>query len=400
MKNFEKQLNNLPKARLSRTADLKIRTRIYRKRWKRYLENNALFGIFNMKMVSSLAVVLIFVLVVSVPGFAYASPGVVQGDMLYPLKRLVEQAELVIPQSKTSAAKIFEKNASRRLAEAEVLSKRTGGKSAEYLVTAVNEALANKNKATEIISSLGDVTKTAGVPEENKKTEQRQEELIKQVAQNVGLEADDRVLDSVSSMISVVTGDAKDEEIGQDQKEASSTNDTRETKKERRLKREKSKATSSEESIIPSVRREATIGPKFKTPAELDEDKKNVDELVKTIKKDDFSGQGAEKLRAKLDTRSKKTSQALNEGDLGKAEELISKSRRLMKNAKFFLKTETKETSDEKNKQEDTEKKDEKLKESVESLQGTSTLEKQNYNRKSTNSSRQKNTGVSEKDHR
>jgi hypothetical protein len=369
MKNFEEQLNNLPKAKLSWRADLKIRTRLYRLQWKQNVGVNAVFAVFNQRAV--LVSVLLLAFLFTLPAYAYASPSVVEGNVLYPLKRFVEKVELTIPKSSEDKAAIYEKHASRRLEEAEILSRQTKRNSADYLLATVNQALVDKNKSAEIIAGINN-KKDTQVSEKINRTQQKQAELIKQVAQNVGLEADDRVLDSVSLMISAVTEITKNDDTSQE-KEGIDI-DQFKTEKVEKIKVGSLEATSSKNRVIPGAGRQIKGKSGIKTSTELSEEKISFDEMVKTIKKDDFPGQGAEKLRSKLETRAVKTNQALSEGDLEKAKDLINDSRRLMKNAKFFLKSEAEKPGDKKNKQKDADKSKEEFKELDKDLQETSII--------------------------
>lgn len=381
MKNIEEQLKNLPKAKMPLTADLKIRIMIYRLQWRKYAEKQNIFRLFSRKMAYAFASVLLLASTVSVPAFAYASPGVVKGNPFYPLKILLEKAELAIPKSNEAEAKIYEKNVSRRLAEAEILSKQTGGKTADYLVETVNQAQTDKEKASAIISGLGE-TKDAGLLKKIDQTEKQQEALIKQVAQNVGLEASDKVVNSVSLMISTISDKANKADKRLDSEETSPKGNVGDSKGMRNVEQRRTEATSSESMPIPDTRDEAIATQTPKSPIDLGAEKKKLDEMAKTIKQDDFPGKGADTLRAKLETRNKKTSQALDEGNLGKAEELIKESHRLMDNAKFFLKSDPAEPGGKNKKPGVSVQPNEKPKDPVERSKGTSTKETLNNKEK------------------
>ena len=104
-------------------------------------------------------------------------------------------------------------------------------------------------------------------------------------------------------------------------------------------------------------------------------EKKRLDDRARTIKKEDFPGTGVDNLRAKLETRAKKTSQALDEGKLKEAEEMIAESRRLIDNARFFLKADPVIQKAKIKESKESDQKSEKLKSDLEHKKASSTEE-------------------------
>ena len=67
-----------------------------------------------MALVMVVAGVLLMLLII-VPGYAYASSSVTQGHLLYPVKTAIERVELNLSRTPEAQVKTYEKLAERRL---------------------------------------------------------------------------------------------------------------------------------------------------------------------------------------------------------------------------------------------------------------------------------------------
>lgn len=354
MKKIEEQLNKLPKARLPIAADLKIRYRIYVMMIKRYGEKITIYKFFTAKRAFALAVVMLLAAIISVPSYAYASPEVVRGNILYPLKRLAEKVELSLPMSAQTKAVVYEKNAARRLAEAEYLSIKNDAKKADYLAATVNDALLDKQKAKEIISSLPQNVPDNKFSDNINESKEKQDSLILKVAQNVGLQADEKVVSAVSKILNVINNEdsrlIENDPAGKqaDKLENKSVNRSEAGESSQDVGRKNEKSNQNE-NIFVRDNAKATTSQKIKTSTEINQAKKNIDELMKTMGPDNLSDEETADLRRQLDSRLKSASRAVDQGNFSQAGELVEESRDLIKNAKFFVKPKFNQKSDDKN---------------------------------------------------
>ena len=122
MDNLEKKLNNLPRARLRRRADLRIRFRLYAAILKKRLAPEKMRFSWNFRALAGSVLLLILIVV---PGYAYAGVNVVPGDFLYPLKMKLEEIELSLARKKKKV-EIYAELSAKRLAEAKVLAATIG----------------------------------------------------------------------------------------------------------------------------------------------------------------------------------------------------------------------------------------------------------------------------------
>ncbi len=190
---IEKQLNNLPKKKLSKRADFTLRFRLLMTFWqKKIIDFPVAFSWPRLRLTPVIAVLLLIV-IVTVPGYAYASASVTDGHWLYPVKTAIEQVELNLAHTPEAQVKAYEKLADRRLAEADILSKQ-GGEKEDNLVKTVDRAVS-------LTESAADVAATAPSPEVKELVDQAQVEqtgALAKVAQNIGINAREDTVDRIA----------------------------------------------------------------------------------------------------------------------------------------------------------------------------------------------------------
>ena len=196
MESLEKQLNSLPKAKLGLKADLRIRFALYRELLKRGLP---VFGRgFLLKPAAALAILALLVACI-VPGYAYASGNVTRGSFLYPVKLAVEQVELKLAINENFKAETLAKFSLRRLSEAKVLAEKDGGSEQEdNLKKTIDEAVALHREAGTAYDNAGHSAAESGPDGKVGRLEEKSESALKTVAQTVGLDADDELIDKIS----------------------------------------------------------------------------------------------------------------------------------------------------------------------------------------------------------
>ncbi|MDP2691513.1 MAG: hypothetical protein Q8O95_03880 [bacterium] len=117
---FEQILSSLPEQRLSRQADRRIQTMLRQK--GRQLEGKRSFGFFWKQLV---AVPVAFAVVFStMGGYAYYSPAVVEGDLLYGVKEYLENSMYPLQGASEDRIRYHLQLSDRRYAEAEEIAAR------------------------------------------------------------------------------------------------------------------------------------------------------------------------------------------------------------------------------------------------------------------------------------
>ena len=156
-----KQLNNLPKHKLSARADFKLRLAIRKKLITDQIQMPADFMVMKHFAPVAAAVVALF-LIVAIPTYSYASSGVTYGHILYPVKETIEKVELALAGEEEKVEKI-EKFTARRLNEAEVLSQ-DYKEDNEALIATINKAVELKTESHKIRKDTTESTETATPP--------------------------------------------------------------------------------------------------------------------------------------------------------------------------------------------------------------------------------------------
>lgn len=214
--NFEKQLENLPQATLSREADLAIQDMIEENFAKKEKKRVALFpnfGFLFSRYAMSFAVVLLFAVIIGQQ--TYFSINVVYGDKLYDFKQTLETVRLSLAKTSLQRVGIYSDLAQRRLAEAEVLAE-ANGESLSF--NFIKTALAQGEGATPLTITLGayeynndkalESVEEMSAPEEIEVAldilgvaQERHEKRLETIAKKVGLEISDEVVVTVATVL-------------------------------------------------------------------------------------------------------------------------------------------------------------------------------------------------------
>lgn len=137
MNNLEKQLNCLPKGKLRRKADLKIRWRIYILMAQKRFDN---LYIYRHRWAAG-TVLALFVLIFVIPGYVYASPSVNRLNFLYPVKQAMENVEVTLKKDPVAKFNTLEKFTQKRLAEINTMAKSGAKADKQAIINTMDEAL-------------------------------------------------------------------------------------------------------------------------------------------------------------------------------------------------------------------------------------------------------------------
>lgn len=371
MNNLEKQLNKLPRARLGKVADLKIRLRLY---YFIISEKLALmkkaFVIRRTSFSYAVVAIIILSLVVVVPGYAYASPDVIPGHVLYPVKRGLENIELNLPSAPENKAETYVKMADRRLAEAKAISETEEDEiKPSVLAQTINEAVEMNYKAKEEIALVKESKKAKEVKSKVSEAQEEQVETLITIAQTVGVEAEESVLDSVALALESISAssdqteeypedaiseDVEKDEVGEEAKKIKDDNRKVEQKAKKKKTRDikswiKKWTTPSSKDIDEEIEPEdfpATDAPENE---EVKEDKKedvkqsldNLEQDIIQLKEDlpnnKFRNDDIKKLFERLDIKFEKAQDAYEQNDHDKFNEIEQSTEALTNNGKYFL---------------------------------------------------------------
>ncbi|MFA6417236.1 MAG: DUF5667 domain-containing protein [Patescibacteria group bacterium] len=233
MDNLEKILNNLPKNKLSRRADLKIKFQLYRLLVSAYLKRLFIFNhelsFFNKGLVAAMVLVLIFS---ATSIFAYASDSVVPGNIIYPLKKAVEKLEQNIAPSKTAKIAAYEKQSVRRLEEAVNLSQKNSSTTpaaknvktnvSDNIEKNISEVVDNQQAVLESINKLGDYQKASAAAFQAKEADKAKSEYLDKIAEYAELSDDNQMLELVNQAQNIINNQKykyQGEELNDDEKE-------------------------------------------------------------------------------------------------------------------------------------------------------------------------------------
>ncbi len=215
MDNLEKILNNLPKNKLSRRADLKIRFQLYRLMVFAYLKRLFVFNhelsFLNKGLVAAMVLVLIFS---ATSIFAYASDSVVPGNIIYPLKKAVEKIEQNIAPNKTAKIAAYEKQSVRRLEEAVNLSQKNSSTTpatknvktsvSNNIEKNISEVVNNQQAVLESINKLGDYQKASAAALQAKEADKAKSEYLDKIAEYAELSEDNQILELVNQAQNII----------------------------------------------------------------------------------------------------------------------------------------------------------------------------------------------------
>jgi hypothetical protein len=230
---LEKILNSLPKNKLSRYADFKIRFQLYRLMFFAYLKKlftfNHQLSLFNKGLVAALVVIVIFG---ATSIFAYASDSVVPGNIIYPLKKAVEKLEQNIAPSKAAKIAVYEKQSVRRLEEAVNLSQKDSTTTpasknvkdsvSSHIEKNISEVVSNHQAVLESINKLDDYQKASAAASQAKNADKAKTDYLDKIAEYAESNHDDQMLEAVNQAQDIISNQRykfQDQELKDEEKE-------------------------------------------------------------------------------------------------------------------------------------------------------------------------------------
>ena len=132
--NLEQLLQDMPTHKMSAGSAMKLTVRVW---WKTVTKSLLTPQVSLARVGVSFAVV-----AVAVSGFgsyAYASPRVTEGNVLYPVKQAIEQVEIAIAEDEAAKAAVYREHANRRLEEAEWLQEQEDAAALQATLEAAEE---------------------------------------------------------------------------------------------------------------------------------------------------------------------------------------------------------------------------------------------------------------------
>ncbi len=367
MDNLEKELNKLPKARLSKRSDWRIRFNIYKKIINKELKQFRL-GFFPARFnyLPAVALILLLAIIITVPGYAYASSKVTLGHPLYPIKQVIENAELSLAKTGEQKAETYAKLAERRVAEAEVLSKEN---KEEAIVKTLSEAVRLANNASGQAALINKEPERRTVQAGIEKSAEEQALALESVAKEVGIRGEERTIDSIALSLDAFRKDARANVKQTEEEEPSKHKDTfsQTSSTPRQIRESARKDYENIEIATPTLPRavdmgKATSGPETKKEVKkegqgqeninlpeinknkqtaslgLGEVKNQVENLRAELENDGFDPEDVKILFERLDEKIKNAEKSIKEEKNDNLEKVLESTEALTNNAKHFIK--------------------------------------------------------------
>lgn len=199
---IEQLLSGLPKQKLSRLADLKIRLRLKRVQVALAWQSADLSLAKGWQ--AGLAAVLIFLVGLSGTSvYAYSSDKVNRQSRLYPLKRTIEKIETTAVRNPAGKSSLQAKLTSRRLAEARTLIENSSDISvvSDDLDKTLAEARKNIKSTNEDIESIENEVDQERIANLLRDKNQKHARSLEQIASRLPLDDDDKVIDAVATTL-------------------------------------------------------------------------------------------------------------------------------------------------------------------------------------------------------
>ena len=243
---LEKILNDLPKNKLSRLANFKIKFQLYRLMFFAYLKKlftfNHQLSFLNKGLVAALVVIVMFG---ATSIFAYASASVVPGNIIYPLKKAVEKLEQNIAPNKTAKIAVYEKQSVRRLEEAVNLSEKnstttpasenTKASVSNHIEKNISEVVSNHQAVLESINKLDDYQKASDAASQAKNADKAKTEYLDKIAEYAESNHDDQMLEAVNQAQDIISHQKykyQDQELKDDEKRENRGQDKKDNREE------------------------------------------------------------------------------------------------------------------------------------------------------------------------
>jgi hypothetical protein len=186
MEDLEKNLSKLPKYKLSKKADFKIKLKIYTFILSKNLQKfaQAFFHPHSLVAKVSLVVLMIFVVLSGTAVYAVSNDHITPGNTLYPLKKTIENVEQKLSFTETAKVETLNKLSERRLKEAlnmveEEDDRQSDDQKEEFktnIEQSIDEAVNNFDSAIETSKKIEN-TVNSKTSKENLKN--RQESMVK-----------------------------------------------------------------------------------------------------------------------------------------------------------------------------------------------------------------------------
>lgn len=345
MINIEEQLNKLPKGKLSRRTDFKLRIAFLKLKLQKQSANFNFSSAFR-KMSPAIIAMILLLSLVYLPYYAYASENVIRGNILYPIKQGIEKIELVLADTPAKKVAVMAKLAERRLAETEKLSEDESMAANDNLAATINEI-------TNLTTEAAFEAKSKLNPDEKKEVDdkifqikERQLEKMEKIANKFGLKASDDLLDSLAVNIDDLK---KDKQVKNNFSEVLSiVKISTSTRSHEFLPRVGNKSGSSTVSTSTAAAKRETAGSKI-DEKNISDSWNNANEQISLLKErllsDGISERDFSDLFNKLDDRLTKAQAAINSGNFNQANGLIKSTEALSNNAKHFLRFSERGTS-------------------------------------------------------
>ncbi|MCX6796786.1 MAG: DUF5667 domain-containing protein [Candidatus Falkowbacteria bacterium] len=348
MVDIEKKLKQLPLAKLSKRVDIFLRFKFWQLSWQHSFSK--LSGALVIKKSIPVAIIIsLLAMVIGLPYYAYASSQVVRGDILYPVKQVIERVELNLAQTPEKKVEVYNKLAERRLSEIETLSnQQTTTTTEDNLAATIDEmGVLTTQASTQIASSPASSSQQQPAA---KIVRLKEKQLIKmeEIANQRGLSANDKLLDSLALALD-------DLKQGKKEKDALNTRvpfiqistsskayyDLRFSRPGRASTTIATTTASSTVASKPGREEPGRGQAKFNQEiivGSLFTAKERVGLLRNSLSAEAIATSEMENLFIKLNTRLEKAQSAIDSGNFNQAQGLIKSTDALSNNAKQFLK--------------------------------------------------------------
>lgn len=230
MDNLEKNLSNLPKPRLSKKADFKIKFKIYTFILRSKLQKLGyiFFRPYSMLAKVSYATLLVVIVLGSTAVYAANNDNITPGHSFYPLKKTIENVEENLSFTKNAQVDTLNKMSERRLKEAlnmaqeniEVEDTSSQGENNSNIKQSLDEVVGNLEEA---IATSKEISNTKSAKKAKEAIKKKNKDII-QYLDNIGDMAkknqDEGVINKINEAKEAINkyNDDLDEDSGKDSK--------------------------------------------------------------------------------------------------------------------------------------------------------------------------------------
>ncbi len=358
LEQLEKKLNDLPRPTLSRLANFKFYLRLLPlvlKRWAGFRREAFSFSSLTTKLAATL--VALVLLLAGSSGYAYFSPRVTYGQMLYPLKTTLEQLRVALARTPLDQVVIFTDLANRRLNEARVLANEKNDSAASLslisaaeaaglngdqtpgpLTITVNEIINNTNKAIKASENI----ETAPVANQAlaliDQAQTNHNSGLQEIARIIGFSAKPLVIETVARALNQTKINHQRVKTALDEVQTNLTQGSTEIKiKIKTAAEEENEKIEQAKSTSDSLAAEETSSD---LTVELEGVKEKIDSLKEKISLLNLPANETQKLFDLLDKKSGRIEDSLSHDSLDKAFHSLGTLDALVNNVDDFIKEE------------------------------------------------------------